>query len=132
MNFLRVYGDETGETHLARIELPEPNTSDDDGFGDITRRVLRDIPATTMNINENMERRQRLDLHPAPRRQFVIVLRGEFEVETTSGDSHRFQAGDCLLADDLDSKGHTHHDVGEEHSITISVGVPADWVCPGT
>jgi quercetin dioxygenase-like cupin family protein len=131
MNLLRVYADGTGETHLARIELPEAEHSDD-GFGTLRRRALRDIPATTMNINENLERRPKLDLHPAPRRQLVILLQGEFEVVTTSGESYRFQPGDCLLADDVDGKGHIHEDTGEQPSVTISVGVPADWTFPGT
>jgi hypothetical protein len=126
-----VYADESGETHLSRIELPDAELSDD-GFGAMRRRALRDIPATTIHINQNLERRPKLDLHPAPRRQLVIVLQGEFEVTTTSGDSFQFHPGDCLLADDLDSKGHTHEDTGDQHSITISVGVPPDWEFPGS
>ena len=131
MNIVRVYADETGETRLAGIDLPEPERTDD-GFGGPLRRVLKDVPTTTMNINHNLERRPKLDLHPAPRRQLVILLRGEFEITTTVGDRYRFQPGDCLLADDLGSIGHVHEDVGDEPSITITVGIPSDWKVPGT
>jgi hypothetical protein len=43
-------------------------------------------------------------LHTAPRRQVVAVLRGALEVTTTTGESRCLRAGDCLLADDVDSK----------------------------
>jgi hypothetical protein len=33
--------------------------------------------------------------HPAPRRQFVIVLDGDFEIETTDGESRVFPAWRC-------------------------------------
>jgi hypothetical protein len=130
MNILRVHADESGETHLTRIELPDAARTDD-GMGSPLRRVLGEIPTTTMSINENLERRPKMDLHPAPRRQLVILLRGGFEIVTTTGESHRFEPGECLLADDVGYVGHYHEDCGDEPTITITVGIPDDWVVPG-
>jgi hypothetical protein len=44
--------------------------------------------------------------HPAPRRQFVIVLDGEFEIETTDGDRRIFPPGGVALVDDTAGRGH--------------------------
>jgi hypothetical protein len=44
--------------------------------------------------------------HPAPRRQFVIVLDGEFEIETTDGDRRIFPPGGVALVDDTAGCGH--------------------------
>src|SRR6186997_2170542 len=112
LNLVRVYADETGETRLASLDLPEADRAED-GMGSPLRRVLRDVPTTTMNINQNLERRPKVDLHPAPRRQLVILLQGAFEVTATAGDRYLFRPGDCLIADDVDSVGHIHEDVGE-------------------
>lgn len=38
--------------------------------------------------------------HGAPRRQLVIVLSGELEIETNEGDKRRFRPGEVFLADD--------------------------------
>jgi hypothetical protein len=124
----RVYADDAGQTHLARIDLPAPD--DRDGGG---RRVeLVDAPTTTLSITEMLERRPTRDLHPPPRRQLLVILGGEFEITTTSGDRQRFQPGDCIFVDDLGSEGHTFADVGEDPLITLQIGIASDWKWPGT
>jgi hypothetical protein len=62
----------------------------------------------------------------------VVVLRGAFEITTTQGDRRRFERGDCLLAEDLDGKGHLFDDVGDEPLATLRIGVAADWSCPSS
>jgi hypothetical protein len=44
--------------------------------------------------------------HPAPRRQFVVVLDGEFEIETTDGDRRIFPPGGVALVEDTARRGH--------------------------
>lgn len=46
-------------------------------------------------------------MHPAPRRQFVVVLTGAMEVRAPNGETRTFRAGDILLAEDTDTSGHT-------------------------
>ena len=45
--------------------------------------------------------------HPPPQRQFVVVLEGALEVETTDGDKRTFTPGMLALVEDLDGQGHT-------------------------
>jgi hypothetical protein len=47
-----------------------------------------------------------MDQHTAPRRQLVITLSGEVEIETSDGNTRRFRQGDVLLADDTTGVGH--------------------------
>jgi hypothetical protein len=51
--------------------------------------------------------------HPAPRRQWVVMLRGAIEVEVSDGSRHIFQPGDLLLVEDVTGRGHTTYTVGE-------------------
>ena len=42
----------------------------------------------------------------------------------------RLEAGDCLITDDADTKGHWSWEVGDEPLAMISVGIPDDFVVP--
>ncbi|MEC9316672.1 MAG: hypothetical protein VX795_05915 [Actinomycetota bacterium] len=47
-----------------------------------------------------------MDFHNAPRRQIVVPLEGEVEIETGSGEVRLISPGMALLADDLTGQGH--------------------------
>jgi hypothetical protein len=50
------------------------------------------------------------DWHPAPHRQFIILLDGEIEITAGSGEVKRFRGGDILLVEDTEGRGHlTRH-----------------------
>lgn len=51
--------------------------------------------------------------HAAPRRQWVILLRGAFEIEVSDGTRRTFRPGDLLLAEDVTGRGHTTRTVGD-------------------
>ncbi len=128
MNLFRVYGDESGETHLVRIDLPLVENPPD-GLG--TRLGLLNVPATTLDINELLGPKEDRGFHTISRRQLVVVLRGVLEITTTAGDCERLQAGDCLIADDPDTtKGHRARDVGDERLASLVVGIGPEWECP--
>lgn len=128
LSVTRVFGDDAGETHLASIELP-PEAPHPRGGG---RSVeVANIPVTTLALTEMREHRRAQEIHPPVRRQLVIVLQGQFEVSTSSGDCRRFSPGECLLVDDVGSKGHIFEDVGDDPLITVQVGIEASWKWPG-
>ena len=120
-----MFADDAGETHFAAIVLV-----DDEDTGSGPSRSLLDVPTTTIAITEMLGARPTRDLHPPPRRQLVIVLQGAFEVTTSLGVTQRFETGDCLLVDDVEGKGHTFADVGDDPLITVQVGIAADWQIP--
>jgi hypothetical protein len=47
-----------------------------------------------------------LEPHRAPRRQLVIVLDGDFEIETTDGERRTFSPGGVVLLEDTSGRGH--------------------------
>ncbi|MEX0960650.1 MAG: hypothetical protein WDZ63_15320 [Burkholderiales bacterium] len=46
------------------------------------------------------------DFHTAPRRQFVINLEGEVEIEVGDGTKRVLRSGEILLAEDTTGQGH--------------------------
>ena len=46
------------------------------------------------------------DFHTAPRRQYVVNLEGEVEIEVGDGTKRILRSGDVLLAEDTTGQGH--------------------------
>lgn len=64
---------------------------------------------------------QFLDWHPAPRRQFVIILAGQLEIGLSDGSKHVFSPGDARLVEDTTGKGHTTRVLGTEPVVTATI-----------
>ena len=62
-----------------------------------------------------------IDWHPAPRRQFVIILSGQLEIGLGDGSKHVFGAGDARLVEDTTGKGHTTRVLGNTPCVTATV-----------
>ena len=125
MACFRLHGDAAGDTRLEPLEMPIKDTTAG------TVRGLNDIPVTTMGFGEFVAgRKPDVGVHNAPRRQFLVVLQGVLEVETTLGQQEHLRPGDVLLADDVGTKGHISRDVGEEPLMLMAVGVASEWGGP--
>ena len=55
-----------------------------------------------------------MDWHPAPRRQYVIILSGQLEIGLGDGTTRRFGPGDARLVEDTTGQGHTTRVVSDE------------------
>ena len=64
------------------------------------------------------------DWHTAPRRQFMICLRGLVEVTASDGETRRISPGQMVLVEDLTGKGHITHAAGSEDHVALAVPVP--------
>jgi len=62
-----------------------------------------------------------LDWHPAPRRQYVILLSGEIEIGFGDGTVRRFGPGDARLVEDTTGQGHTTRYLGDGPVVTAVI-----------
>lgn len=62
-----------------------------------------------------------LDWHPAPRRQFVIILAGQLEIGLGDGSKHVFGPGDARLVEDTTGQGHTTRVHGDQPCLTATI-----------
>ena len=113
MKYLRIYADEKGESHFEDVEVPLTSQSRSSGLSEL-------IPAKGV-IFRRSPADQYIDWHPAPRRQFVITLAGEAEVEASDGEVRRIGPGIVMLADDTTGKGHITRGVGTAERISLFV-----------
>jgi len=61
--------------------------------------------------------------HPAPQRQFVIILSGQLEIGFEDGSKMVFGPGDARLVEDTTGKGHTTIALGTEPCVTATIGL---------
>jgi quercetin dioxygenase-like cupin family protein len=64
-----------------------------------------------------------IEMHPAPRRQYVITVQGQVEIEMGDGTTRRFGPGDVLLAEDITGEGHITRIVGDTPRISAQVSL---------
>jgi len=110
----RIYADTEGESRFETLDLEASprelgcisNPMEVDEF------YLRETPGLSNQ-----------DWHVAPRKQYVVLLSGAVEVEVSTGEVRRFNAGDVLLAEDTFGKGHrtTTLTYGPRKSLFITV-----------
>lgn len=113
MKYLRIYAAPDGESHFEDVEVPlAPGSSSSD--------LSELIPAQGV-IFRRSSPDQFVDWHHAPRRQFVITLSGEAEVEASDGEVRRIGPGTVLLAEDLTGKGHITRGAGTAERFSLFV-----------
>jgi len=108
MGTFRLYAGSDGQSHVEKIDL--------DRVPDWTKGL-----PTTQIAFRVWPVGQFIDWHPAPRRQFVIILSGQLEIGLTDGSKHVFGAGDARLVEDTTGKGHTTRVVGTQPVVTATV-----------
>ncbi|MBY5958209.1 hypothetical protein KUV50_08715 [Membranicola marinus] len=94
----RVFSDSAGESHFEEIQMP---LRDDGEIGFLSES----IPAKEI-IFRKVKPDYDYDFHTAPQKQFIILLDGEIEIETSLGEKRTFKGGDILLMEDTQGKGH--------------------------
>ena len=60
-----------------------------------------------------------IDWHPAPRRQYIITLKGQAELEVSGGKKIQVSPGQIELVEDVTGKGHITRSVGTEDRVAI-------------
>ncbi|EJF07917.1 MULTISPECIES: hypothetical protein [Pontibacter] len=94
----RVYSDENGDSR----------------FEDITRPLFPEGEIGFLSESEVAERvifrkvvpTYDYDFHNAPDRQYIVLLDGGIEIETSLGEKRTFREGQVLLLEDTTGKGH--------------------------
>ncbi|MCZ6675955.1 MAG: hypothetical protein O7E52_01770 [Candidatus Poribacteria bacterium] len=115
MKITRLYTGDDGESHFEDIEIPLHDA------GEVGR--LSEIhPVTGIIFREN-DADYNYDWHPAPRRQYIIMLDSEIEIEVGDGTKKRFRGGDVFLAEDTTGRGHKTRNVTDipRRSILVTL-----------
>jgi hypothetical protein len=98
MRVVRLYTGPDNRSHFEDIAVP---MKDAGKIGFLSERVK----ATGIVFRETAGDYD-YDFHTAPRRQYVVNLEGEVEIEVGDGTRRVLRSGDILLAEDTTGQGH--------------------------
>lgn len=104
MKITRVYTGPDNRSHLEDIEIPVKHGG--------KSGMLSDLVKATGVVFRETDGSYNYDFHNAPRRQYVVNLDGEVEIEVGDGTKRLLRAGDILLAEDTTGQGHISRAVG--------------------
>lgn len=98
MKVVRVYTGSDNKSHFEDVEVPLK----DGGKAGFMSELMK----TTGVVFRETDGNYNFDFHNAPRRQYVVNLEGEVEIEVGDGSKRLLRSGDILLAEDTTGQGH--------------------------
>jgi hypothetical protein len=108
MGTFRLYTGADSQSHIEPIDLAR------------TPEWTKGLAATQISFR-TWPVGQFLDWHPAPQRQFVIILSGQLEIGLGDGGKQVFGPGDARLVEDTTGKGHTTRTLGNQPCVTATI-----------
>jgi hypothetical protein len=106
MKCVRIYADESGESHLADFDIPLVPTELVPGAPLIDLSAPLAASSVRFARGSPSPEIQEAGWHVAPIRQLFIPLTGWVEIETSDGQKRRCDPGTVVLAEDTYGKGH--------------------------
>lgn len=117
--YVRLYADADGQSHLEDVPLAgEPR--------DVVESELRAVfsePFAARSASFRYVVQEAASEHPhnTPRRQFIVMLTGVCEIESSDGDRRRLGPGEVLLLEDTEGDGHITRRVGDQDRLTLII-----------
>ncbi len=107
----RLYSGADGQSHVGQslIVLQDAQSAESTPLKMSDAYVVRAAPGTFESW------------HNAGKKRYIVVISGEAEVTTTSGEKARIVPGKIYIAEDLTGKGHTFRVVGNEDWVALFV-----------
>ena len=116
MKITRLYTNSNGDSLFEVYDLPLYDRGE---IGRLSERM-----STSAVLFRETGGDYNYDFHNAPERQFIIMLDGVTEIETSLGERRQFSAGDILLVEDTTGKGHRSRSVDGQlrRSVFVPIG----------
>ena len=115
MKITRIYSDEHGDSHFDEIAIPLTNNGAigflSENF-EVSRLQFRKVAAD-----------YNYDFHCAPQKQYIVLLDGGIEIETSLGEVRQFQTGEILLVEDVTGKGHKTKNLEKRERLSLFIHV---------
>ena len=118
----RIYTGADGKTKAEEFEIPlKPRDAGSD--------LSQSVAVTGLQVRRTTPE-YFLDWHPAPRRQLVVTLSGESEIELEGGRKIRLGPGHILLAEDTTGRGHISRAVGSKDRVALDIALAEGATLP--
>ncbi|KMQ61905.1 hypothetical protein ACM40_06175 [Chryseobacterium sp. BLS98] len=113
MKITRIFSDINGDSHFEDIEIPLINQGEIGFLSD-------DISVKKLQLRK-VSAEYNYDFHCAPQKQYIVLLDGGVEIETSLGEIRQFQTGEILLVEDISGKGHKTKNLEKKERTSIFI-----------
>ena len=111
----RIYSDDAGESHFEEVMIPLMDKGEI-GF------LSESQPVKNIIFREVLASYD-YDFHNAPQKQYIILLDGGVEIETSLGEKRSFKTGEILLVEDITGKGHKTRNIENKPIKSIFITI---------
>lgn len=131
MRYVRIFSDAAGASHFQDVEVPVAAPAGSaradaragtEGGGDVGTLLSDPLPVSGL-IFRQVRSSAASAWHVAPRRQFVVHVEGEVEVEVSDGEVRRFGPGSVVLVEDTHGAGHITRPLGGRTRTTLFIAL---------
>jgi hypothetical protein len=122
MTYCHLYTDGAGVSHFRDEQLVLKPAGTSGREARLLQYALSNAPGAQLLA---LKLGAREDWHNAPRRMYLIALKGMSQVTVGDGEVRRFGPGSVLLMDDATGKGHITEAVGTEDHVALTIPAPA-------
>ena len=116
LKYVRIYADENTETHFEDVEVP---LTDADYAPPAPPIAVSPHQSATGTCAIGFPPGWFGDFHPAPKRQWMMIMSGTLEIGVSDGDIRTLPAGTIALLEEAGSKGHSTRVIGDKHAILM-------------
>ena len=117
LTYATLHADADGVTHFRDESLPWGVGSSP---GTYVTELLEAQHVGFLRLDSGL----RMDWHPAPRKQFIMVLQGLVEVVAGDGERREFGPGSVLLVTDTEGPGHGTNVLGDGDLFVVLTPIP--------
>lgn len=115
MKITKVFSDKNGESHFEDLEIP---LIDQGEIGFLSEDIqVKRLQFRTVSADYDY------DFHCAPQKQYIVLLDGGVEIETSSGEIRKFRTGEILLAEDTSGKGHKTKNLERKERTSLFIHI---------
>lgn len=111
MKITRIFSDDNGESHFEDIEIPLINQGEIGFLSDEIKVGKMQFRKVSADYD--------YDFHHAPQKQYIILLDGGVEIETSLGEIRQFQTREILLVEDISGKGHKTKNLEKKERTSV-------------
>ncbi len=111
----RIYSDENGDSRFEDIVIPLHDA------GEIGM-LSETIPAKGIIFREVVPGYD-YNFHNAPQKQYLVLIDGSIEIGTSLGELRQFHAGDVLLLEDTEGKGHRTRNLEQRQRRSVFITI---------
>ncbi len=126
MKYTRLYADSDGISHFEDVKVTQTPLAGyvSSGAGKAPTMHISSIREAISVAFARFPPGWVADFHPAPRRQLMTCLSGEWETIDGTKQARRFKPGDVLLLEDTSGSGHFTRVLGDNDCVVQITVVP--------